>query len=46
MKDKWGRDKFIKYGNPEWKYGEKHARKMLSGNYRIYAGSHAEALRR
>lgn len=46
MRDKWGTDKCIKYGNPEWKYGEEHAVRMLRGKWRIFAGSHAEALRR
>lgn len=46
LRDKWGNDKCIKYGNPEWKYGEQHARRMLEGKWRIFAGSHAEALRR
>ena len=46
LREKWGREKCIKYGNPEWKYGGQKARKILSGKQRIFAGSHAEALRR
>lgn len=46
LRDKWGKDKCIKYGNPEWKYGEQHARRILNEKWRIFAGSHAEALRR
>lgn len=46
MRDKWGRDKCVKYGNAEWKYGEKKARSLLARKGRVYAGSHAEALRR
>ena len=46
MRSKWTRDSYTKYGNPEWKYGEKCARRILGEEWRVIAGSHAEALRR